>query len=52
MNSFDALLNLRVAVFWDALEHLLLPVITLAYVESALVLRFMRSSMLEVIGLV
>ncbi len=50
MNTFDALLNLRMDVFWDALRHLLLPVITLAYVQWALILRVMRSSMLEVIG--
>ena len=50
MNSFDALLNLRMDVFWDSIKHLILPVITLAYVEWALVLRVTRSSMLETIG--
>jgi peptide/nickel transport system permease protein len=50
MYSFDALLNLRLDVFWDSIKHLILPVITLAYVEWALVLRVMRSSMLEVVG--
>ena len=50
MNTVDALLNLRLDIFWDALKHLLLPVLTLAYVNWALILRVMRSSMLEVIG--
>ncbi len=50
MMTVDALLNLRLDVFWDALKHLLLPVLTLAYVNWALILRVMRSSMLEVLG--
>jgi peptide/nickel transport system permease protein len=50
MNSIDALLNLRLDVFWDSLKHMILPVITLAYVNWALILRVTRSSMLEVIG--
>jgi peptide/nickel transport system permease protein len=50
MNTVDALLNLRMDIFWDALKHLILPVITLAYVEWALVLRVTRSSMLDTVG--
>jgi peptide/nickel transport system permease protein len=50
MNSVDALLNLRFDVFLDALRHLFLPALTLAYVNCALILRVTRSSMLEVIG--
>jgi peptide/nickel transport system permease protein len=49
MNTIDALLNLRLDIFWDALRHLLLPVITLSYVQWALILRVTRSSMLEVL---
>ncbi|NIN69397.1 MAG: ABC transporter permease subunit [Anaerolineae bacterium] len=49
MNTVDALLNLRLDIFWDALRHLILPVITLSYVSWALVLRVTRSSMLEVL---
>ena len=49
MNSVDALLNLRFDIFLDALRHLFLPVLTLAYVDWALILRVARSSMLEVI---
>jgi peptide/nickel transport system permease protein len=47
LNTIDALLNLRLDVFWDALRHLILPVITLSYLSWALVLRVARSSMLE-----
>jgi len=50
MDTIDALLNLRLDIFWDALKHLFLPALTLAYVDWALILRVMRSSMLEVIG--
>jgi peptide/nickel transport system permease protein len=49
MNTIDSLLNLRLDIFWDALRHLLLPVITLSYVQWALILRVTRSSMLEVL---
>lgn len=49
MNTFDALLNGRLDVFWDALRHIILPVITLSYLSWALLLRVTRSSMLEVL---
>jgi peptide/nickel transport system permease protein len=49
MNTLDALLNLRLDIFWDAARHLVLPVITLSYVSWALILRVTRSSMLEVL---
>ncbi|MBN1260203.1 MAG: ABC transporter permease [Anaerolineae bacterium] len=45
--TVDALLNLRFDIFWDALRHLIMPVITLAYLWWALTLRVTRSSMLE-----
>jgi len=47
MNTIDALLNLRFDVLLDALRHLVLPVITLAYVSWALILRITRTSTLE-----
>lgn len=47
MNTFDAILNLRLDIFWDALRHLVLPVITLCYIQWAMLLRLTRSSMLE-----
>ncbi|NIN69395.1 MAG: ABC transporter permease subunit [Anaerolineae bacterium] len=49
MNTLDAVLNLRLDIFWDAMRHLILPVITLSYVSWALILRVTRSSMLEVL---
>ena len=47
MMTVDALLNLRFDIFIDALKHLIMPVITLAVVQWALLLRVTRSSMLE-----
>jgi peptide/nickel transport system permease protein len=47
MNTIDALLNLRFDVFIDAARHLVLPVLTLSYLNWALLLRVTRSSMLE-----
>lgn len=45
--TIDALLNGNLFVFADALKHLILPVIVLAYVSWASLLRVTRSSMLE-----
>lgn len=50
INTIDALLNGQLWIFLDALRHLILPVITLTVVQCALVMRIMRSSMLEVLG--
>ena len=47
MHTIDAILNGNLTVLGDALRHLILPVITLAYVSWAMILRLMRSSMLE-----
>lgn len=47
LNVLDAILNGNVAILGDALRHLVLPVITLAYVNWASMVRIMRSSMLE-----
>ena len=47
--TVDALLNGRPDVWWDAVRHLVLPVITLSYVSVAAFLRITRSSMLEVL---
>ncbi|NJN54052.1 MAG: ABC transporter permease [Anaerolineae bacterium] len=47
MMTIDALLNLRFDIFVDALQHMVMPVITLAVVQWALLLRVTRSSMLE-----
>ncbi len=47
--TVDAILNGRWDVFWDALKHLILPIVTLSYLNWALLLRVTRSSMLEVL---
>ena len=47
LNTIDALLNARMDVFWDALRHMVLPIITLCYIQWAMLLRLTRSSMLE-----
>ena len=39
MNTLDAILNLRLDVFWDAVRHLVLPVITLCYIQWAMLLQ-------------
>lgn len=45
--SIDALLNLRFDVFWDALRHMIMPIMTLSYISWATFVRVTRSSMLE-----
>lgn len=47
MNTVDAVLNFRPDIFMDALSHLVMPVITLAVVNWAFMLRVTRSSMLD-----
>jgi peptide/nickel transport system permease protein len=45
--TVDALLNGRLDIFWDALKHMILPIITLSYISWATLMRVTRSSMLE-----
>jgi peptide/nickel transport system permease protein len=45
--TIDALLNGRLDVFWDALRHMVLPILTLSYISWATFVRVTRSSMLE-----
>lgn len=45
--TIDAILNLNGAVLLDALSHLVLPVTTLVIINVAVLMRVMRSSMLE-----
>ena len=47
LNTVDALLNGRLDIFRDALRHMILPIVTLCYIQWALLLRLARSSMLE-----
>lgn len=49
MYTVDSLLNGRLDIFADALRHLFLPALTLAYINWALILRVTRSSMLDVV---
>jgi len=45
--TFDSLLNGRFDIFWDAIKHMLLPILTLSYISWATFLRVTRGSMLE-----
>jgi peptide/nickel transport system permease protein len=47
--TIDSLLNGRFDVFFDALRHMILPILTLSYLSWATFLRVTRSSMLEVL---
>ncbi len=47
LNTIDGLLNLRLDIFLDALKHMVMPVLTLCYIQWAMLLRLTRSSMLE-----
>jgi peptide/nickel transport system permease protein len=49
MYTVDALLNLDLRLFWDAVRHLVLPAVSLALAEWALLTRIMRASMLDVL---
>lgn len=50
MYTVDGLLNGRVDVTLDALRHLLLPVLTLAFINWAIFVRVTRTSMLDVLN--
>jgi len=47
LNVLDGLLNGNLVLVWNAIRHLIAPVITLAVVWWAFILRISRSSMLE-----
>lgn len=49
MHTVDALLNGNLRLLWDAVRHLVLPGLTLAAVQWALLVRIMRASLLEVL---
>jgi len=48
--TIDALINGRLDVFWNALRHIIGPVLTLSFLWWAYLLRITRSSMLEVLS--
>ncbi len=45
--TLDSLLNGNVSAFWDAIRHLILPAVVLAFGAMAIIVRMMRSSMVE-----
>lgn len=47
INTLDAILNWNWFVFGDAVRHIILPAIVMSYVRWAMLLRIMRSSLLE-----
>lgn len=47
LNTIDAILNWNWFVFGDAVRHIILPAIVMSYVRWAMLLRIMRSSLLE-----
>lgn len=47
LNTIDSLLNLRFDIFFDTLNHLVMPASTLAYLNWAFTLRVTRSAMLD-----
>jgi peptide/nickel transport system permease protein len=48
--TIDSLLNFRLNYFVDALEHLVLPVTVLVFIQTAVLVRVTRSSMLEALS--
>jgi peptide/nickel transport system permease protein len=48
--TLDAILNWHWDVFWDAFYRMILPALNLVVINSALIMRLMRSSMLESLG--
>lgn len=50
MTAVDALITGNFAAFFNAMEHLILPVLTLAAFSAGVITRMTRSSMLESLG--
>ncbi len=48
--TVDGLLNGQTWIFWDAIQHMVLPVTVLIVIQIAAIVRIMRSSMLEALG--
>ena len=48
--TVDALIHLDPSLFWQSLQHLILPALVLAAFSVSLLTRFTRSAVLEVIG--
>jgi peptide/nickel transport system permease protein len=50
MLVLDGILNGRLDISWDGLYHMILPALNLVLLSSALIMRLMRSSMLDALG--
>lgn len=48
---FNALVNLKGDLFWDASKHMILPAIALGTIPMAIIARMTRSSLLEVMNM-
>jgi peptide/nickel transport system permease protein len=46
----DALIHANIVIFINALEHIILPAITLTFISLAGIMRYMRNSMVEVLN--
>jgi peptide/nickel transport system permease protein len=46
----DTLFSGDLTFWWDVVKHMILPSVTLAFAQTAIIIRMMRSSMLEVLG--
>jgi peptide/nickel transport system permease protein len=50
IDIFDGLLNLQPWISWDAIKHCIMPVLVIVTIDVALLIRVMRSSMLEALN--
>ena len=50
MLVLDGIINGRLDIAWDGLYHMILPAFNLVILSSALIMRLMRSSMLDALG--
>jgi peptide/nickel transport system permease protein len=51
IDTVNAVLIWRWDIFWDAVQHLILPAIALSTIPMAIIARMTRSSLLDVLGL-
>lgn len=50
INTLNAILTLNFNLLWDALQHLILPAVTVGTIPMAIIARMTRSSLLDVLG--
>lgn len=50
LNTIDGILNARPDITIDALAHMIMPIVTLSFINWAVFLRVTRASMLDVLG--